>query len=566
MENSKTVEKKQQRIGNREQNLQALIPRLHIFFYAALSLLVLGPLLKPGYVFLLDYVVGPHPRFLISGDAALNSWPLFKLLYALSKIVPSWFIQKLVLFSILFTSGMSMHNMVPVKSRGARYFAGTLYMINPFVFARLQAGHIGLLLGYSITPFVVSAFLRLLKEPDLKKGIKAGLWLTILAIFSIHSLFVLLILILGIGVFGWTKRRDHAYLKRLGKGVVSLLLLFLILSAFWLIPFIFGRSPITSIDVRHIKDFETRPDGQYGVVFSVAGLHGFWHTQMFNLKKTVPVWPFLFLVILAFVVYGLISAIKDEDTRSPATVLALTAVIAIPLAVGTASWAIKDAWLWMFVHVPFFKGYREPQKFVALVAFSYSYLGAIGIDTLGRYLNGKNKTGVMRQSPTAVALLAVVAVVIYTYPMFWGLGGEIRSVDYPDSWYKANEIIKGDPSEGKTLFLPWHLYMPFRFNHVYRVVANPADQFFERQVITGDNLELEKVYTTSTDPTSQEVEGLMAKGRNGRSIGAGLIDLGVSYIVLAKDYDWRKYRWLYREKKLTKVFETSKLTLFKIRK
>lgn len=547
-------------MGNRK------LPNLYIVFYAALSLLILGPLLKPGYILLLDYVVGPHPKFLIDGDAAYNSWPVFTLLYSLSKIIPSWLVQKTVLFGVLFTAGIAMHIVVPVKSQGARYFAGTLYMVNPFVFARLQAGHIGLLLGYSIAPFVAFAFLRFLREPDIKNAIKAGLWLTILALFSLHSLFVLLILAIGLGVFALNNRRDRDYLSHLAKGFVVFLLVFLILNAFWLVPFVFGRSPVSSIDIRHVKDFETRPDGQFGVIFSVAGMHGFWHTQMFNLKKAVPVWPVLFLLILALAVYGLISAVRDEDLRLPAIVLALTTALAVPLAAGTASWAVKDVWLWMFNHVPFFKGYREPQKFVALIALTYAYLGAVGVDNIIRQAGKRYKGGFLRHLPVVFVLSAIITVVIYTYPMFWGLGGEMRSVGYPDSWYRANEIMQKDPTEGKALFLPWHLYMRFRFNHVYRVVANPADQFFQRPVIRGDNLELKEVYTTSKDPASRKVEESIDKGKNGLSVAPDLSRLGVRYVVLAKNDDWREYRWLYRQKQLVKVYETSDIVLFKLKK
>ncbi len=543
-------------MGNREDLLQNITPKLYILFYAGLALLVLGPLLKPGYILLLDYVVGPNPKFLINGDAALNSWPVFTLLYGVSKIIPSWLVQKLVLFGILFTAGVSMHTTVPVKSQGARYFAGTLYMINPFVFARLQAGHIGLLLAYAITPFVIGAFLKLLYETDIKNGVVAGIWLTVLAIFSLHSMFVLIVLAIGIVVFVWNNRRDRDRLMRLGKCLIAFLLVFLVLNAFWLFPFVFGSSPISSIDSRQIKDFETRPDGQYGVIFSVAGLHGFWHTQMFNLKKTVPIWPLLFLSFLAIAVYGLFLAVKEKDKTSSAIILALTAVLVVPLAAGTASWATKDIWLWMFDHIPFFKGYREPQKFVALVAFSYSYLGALGIDGLGKLMKRRY----------FVAILAILAVAVYTYPMFWGLGGEIKAVEYPGSWQKANEIMQKDPAEGKVLFLPWHLYMRFRFNHVYRVVANPADQFFERRVIQGDNLELKDVYTTSKDPESRRVERLLVKGGKGSPIHDDLVDLGVLYIVLAKDDDWREYRWLFDEERLENVFETSDIALFKTSK
>ena len=47
----------------------------------------------------------------------------------------------------------------------ARLGAGLFYAVNPFVFDRLYAGQLGVLLGYALLPFAVDALLDAARKP-----------------------------------------------------------------------------------------------------------------------------------------------------------------------------------------------------------------------------------------------------------------------------------------------------------------------------------------------------------------------------------------------------------------
>jgi hypothetical protein len=142
---------------------------IHLIFYLALSLTILGFLLKPGYILSLDMIFGPSPKpdfYGFGGPVFGGGILLSSLVQLCSSLAPTWVIQKLFLLLIFFLSGVSAYSLIETKSRAPRYFAGILYAINPFIYVRLLAGHWVLLLAYAITPFAIKYFLKFLDTPQ----------------------------------------------------------------------------------------------------------------------------------------------------------------------------------------------------------------------------------------------------------------------------------------------------------------------------------------------------------------------------------------------------------------
>ena len=71
----------------------------------------------------------------------------------------------------------------------ARLGAGLLYAVNPFVFDRLYAGQLGLLLGYALLPFAVTALLDGAREPH-RVG-RAACWAAATVMMSEHFAWIL---------------------------------------------------------------------------------------------------------------------------------------------------------------------------------------------------------------------------------------------------------------------------------------------------------------------------------------------------------------------------------------
>ena len=234
-------------------------------------------------------------------------------------------------------------------------------------------------------------------------------------------------------------------------------------------------------------------------------------------------------------------------------------IIGLLLAAGASNQYTGPVFMWLFDNILFFKGYREPQKFIALVVLAYAYLGGLGVSSLER---DWRKTG--KKLYAVLIIAALLTPLIYTFPMFFGFWGQLQTTDYPASWYEVDEILKNDSQEVNFLFLPWHQYMDFSWvKNRDKRIANPAAVFFSKPVIQGDNVEAGAIYSTSTNPTSKYIEFLLANKDNYTNAGELLSLVNVKYIALAKEVDWEKYLFLYNQTDLEIIYDSPEIVLFK---
>ncbi|MBI2652580.1 hypothetical protein HYX00_03895 [Candidatus Woesearchaeota archaeon] len=142
--------------------------------------------------------------------------------------------------------------------------------------------------------------------------------------------------------------------------------------------------------------------------------------------------------------------------------------------------------------------------------------------------------------------------------MLWQL---FASLDYPKDWYEINNYLNIDKQDFNVLFLPWHLYMDFKWipNQDKRI-ANPANSFFDKPVIQGDNMEVGTIYSSSNPPRSKYIESLI---KNKSITGSNLKILNVKYVILAKEVDYKNYMYLNNQSDLYLIKETENLYLFK---
>src|SRR3989344_5789698 len=209
--------------------------------YLILSLIAISPLLN-GYFFLLDGVFSPNYKVenLVYGkiDPQTRS-PFLLTVKFLSLALPTAILQKMFLLLILFLSGVAMHRLIKTESNLPKYFAGILYMINQFVYARFMAGHWLLLLAYSITPFAIASIIKFFKENSRKQSIKTALWITLIGILNLHNLFLILFVFLIFFLYNIFKK------QKILKQTIFLAITFLILNLFWIIPL--ATAPATPI-------------------------------------------------------------------------------------------------------------------------------------------------------------------------------------------------------------------------------------------------------------------------------------------------------------------------------
>jgi hypothetical protein len=352
---------------------------------------------------------------------------------------------------------------------------------------------------------------------------------TVSSIVSIHSLgFIAVLAAAAVIALARDKRKMKKFAVYGAFGLGG----FLLASSYWLVPAATGqgriadslstftnagRTAFTTVDVNGLT-----PLG------SVLGLQGFWQeTRGLYLlpSEGIGAWEWIQFAVLVVVGIGVWQAWRRQ--RRLAVITSGVAVVAVVLALGVGG----D---WLAAHLPFYAGFREPQKFVALLCLTYAYFTTWGAIWLCERLQG-------RWAPAAAVGLALLPL-IYTPTILWGAYGQLRPVAYPRDWSAANHTLSAQTGAGKVLVLPWHLYMSFGFTD--RIIASPAPAFYDRAVITSDDPELPGVAPQTHDKTREAISRLIAADDH-TELAHKLQALDVGYILINKELDYQDYDYLH---------------------
>lgn len=495
--------------------------------YVALALAVAGPLLAPGLLLAVDLAWTPHPRlddgyWGIGGSihGVVNQLPLDSVFVGLGKIGAVAVGEKLLLVAIVALAGAGMHAAASRRTLAGGYYAGLLYAVNPFVYDRLYTGQWYLLLGYALLPWAWRAFAAALDGSG--SPLRFAAFATAIGAASVHmfgllALLCALTLLVGLRRSGREARAGLVALALAGAG-----------SLYWLLPAPGLHEAIAAVDPHQLSLYATVPDHRFGLAGAVAGLYGYWNDAK-PIKAHLSGWPVLALALLVLALRGLYLLRRD----SRAWAVAAAGLFGFVIALGTAGPTGKVFQL-ALEHVGLLRAYREPQKAVALVAFSYAFLAAPAVDDLVRWPR-KRRRGLI------LAALLCALPVAYGYRAFGGLWGALRPAAFPPSWAAAQVVLAHDPTRTRTLFLPWHGYLALGFARG-RVVANPAAQYFPAPVVASRSVGEPSV--ASSDPLDDGIERLLAAAADGRDLGRCLATLGISHVVLAQEADYARYGFL----------------------
>lgn len=539
-------------------------------FFGALALIIVFPLLSPGFILTFDALASP---FKWTAPSLQSSTFVFNSLISfLSSFVSPALVEKAWLFLIFFLSGFGMYRLTGKTSIAAGLFAGSLYAVNPFVYERVLIGHWGLLLGYCLLPFIIEEFIRLWAKPGITSTVMlAVLWTLAISIdahFVLIYGFVFLFFSVAWIVIKMDKFRETV--KYLGLLVIILLLL----NLNWLIPVFFGRSELgTTVSFFTINDliaFQSFSDHNFGLVFNLLSGYGFWaeSNRYFALPKDLlVVWPLLFLAILGVVIAGIFRMVNSREPRDKVLVVVLIAMtlFALDFSGGVALAAIRGQIITLYDKFPALRGLREPQKLVGLVMFSCAFLGAYGVESLSWVTQGTRR----------IILIGALIVLpfIYTPTVFGSFLGQIRPATYPVSWSKIKSVLDADRSRHLILAFPWHQYMRYRFNN-NQAVGNLAPLYFGDRILSSREYETRYLDSHETRPEALHVSGLIRIQTEGLNLLGEKVDfpidwaqnlsiVDVKYVLLAKEEDWQSYQFIVNAPNLQKIYEDDNFILYK---
>lgn len=522
--------------------------------YAILALVIVGPWVRPGYIFALDMVFTPQLRM---PDAVTSSYAFHAFLHILNFVLPSSFIQKALLFGVFFLAGLGMHRLMQHVSVGrvGAYFAGTLYAVNPFTYDRLMTGQYSVLLGYALLPFFVRSLLQYLQKPTFRQSVFIALWATLIGVISIHTLGPIAVIVVAGGLIWFVKNRrarqpGKAFWQWGGAGIG----MFALLNCYWLLPLVFGKGK-TAEQIASFTGGDTAAFATAGGTFAtkllnVLSLRGFWaedYELYLQPNQQVGIWGLLVALLWLFVAAGAVTLWRRKQ-RALAALFGLTIVAGCLLASGPGA----------IDHIPLAAGFREPQKFASLVALGFAMFGGIGAACLVRFIKNEFESPVSTIIAAGTVLLVPI---IITSTIFWGARGQLESRSYPPEWATVNAKLNADPDNFNTLFLPWHLYM--RFGFADRVITHPAPQFFDKPVIVSDQPEHGNTAPVRPTSTTEALNKLLPHAADKLDFAKQLAALNIKYIILDREEDYQDYDYLQQTPDLRRVARQGTLELYR---
>lgn len=171
---------------------------------------------------------------------------------------------------------------------------------------------------------------------------------------------------------------------------------------------------------------------------------------------------------------------------------------------------------------------------------------------------------IVRFSLLVIVITVLITPLIYSFTFFNGFAGQIKPTDYPSDWYETNNFLNEDKQDFKILFLPWHQYMNFGWvNNTNKRIANPARNFFDKDVISGTNAEIGKIYRESNTPEQVYIDSVLDKRNNITNFGEIISILNVKYVILTKESDYKKYFFIFNQTDLELIKETKNLYVLK---
>ncbi len=483
-----------------------------------LSLVVLGPVLRPGNVLSYDMVFVPdlafRSDFLGLGSGLPRAVPSDLVVSLLDEVVPGQLLQKALLLAALVLAGLGARRLVPADNLTAQLASTTLYVWNPFVAERLGIGHWPLLLTYAALPWLYDAARR--ARTGERTVPTMVLWLAVAALSPaggvISALFAL-VCVAGRG--GESLRRFSLVL--LGALVVN---------APWIVAGAMHGSGALS-DPRGVEVFAARGEGLLSLPLTALGLGGIWNAEVVPVSREA--WP----AVAALVVTMALSALGLWRCRRLASRLELRALwvaAALGLVVTLAGSLLPDVLVWLGSNLPGGGLLRDGSRFLALVAPLLACLFGLGVSAL---------SGLVR--PYAARIAVTVCVVLLPVALMpdlaFGLAGQLRSVQFPQEYAAARRAIDDRlhaRGGGDLLLLPFNSYRLPSWNEGRRTL-DPLGRFMTPNYLANDQLVVSGVTVTGEDRRARRVAEDLEEGGSSQELARRLAKEGIAWVLLDKE-------------------------------
>ncbi|OBG99739.1 hypothetical protein A5696_17835 [Mycobacterium sp. E2699] len=474
-----------------------------------LALLVVSPLLAPGYPLLRDAVSTPRSYLsdtALGLTAAPRATPQDFAVALASRLVDGGVVVKALLVAGLWLAGWGAARLVaaalPCAGAPGEFVATTLAIWNPYVAERLLQGHWSLLVGYGCLPWVAAAMLRL---RDSGSGWFApAFWIALAGLTPTGLLLAAAVALVCVAAPG--AGRPRWLCAAVASGVA------LVVAAPWLTAAATG-SPSAPDAAPGVTAFAPRAEPGLGTLGSLASLGGIWNGEAVPSSRATLFAVSSAVVLLAVVAAGLPVAARRRAAVPLLALAAMSVVLPAVLATGPgrhALAALVDA-------SPGFGVLRDGQKWVALAVPGYALAGAGAVVTLRRWLR-----------PPVAALVCCLALILALPDLAWGVWGKVSPVRYPPGWAAVAAAINSDPRT--VAVLPAGTMRRFSWSGPAPVL-DPLPRWLRADVLSTGDLAISGVVVPGEGNRARAVQDLLLTGPD----PAALAPAGIGWLVVESD-------------------------------
>ncbi|MGV9709360.1 hypothetical protein ACWDTI_01660 [Gordonia sp. NPDC003424] len=480
---------------------------------AGLAALILATILRPGYLLYRDAV--STPRSFVTdpalglGDVAPRAVPQDWVIAVLSRWVDGGWLVAVVLFGALTLTGVGYGRLaarlVPGAGTSGAVAAATVSIWNPYVAERLLQGHWSLLVSCAALGWVAVAALDLRDDPAPRRWAPLVAAVCAAGFTPTGSLLAAAVMV--------TCLLPPLILSRRVRDIGVVVGVWILGALPWLTAALLGSAAATSGE-SGFTVFGLRAEPWLGTLGTALGLGGIWNADAVPSSRTIGWAAVATAALLLLVAIGTWWLARQRSALDPMvgslaalavlTVVAVTVAAIPPVAVGLSDIAQS---------VPGVGLFRDTQKYLVLLLPAFTMAAAAAVVAMRRWV------------PAGFAVAAVALLVIAPLPdLAWGVGGKIRTVDYPADWAAVAGRIP--PDQGSVAVWPVGTVRQYRFTDSPSL--NPLPRMVRATVTDSGRLTVDGVEVDPPAGRGAQVDDVLTAG----GVPSDLARLGVGWVVV----------------------------------
>ena len=499
-------------------------------FAVVVAVVILGPVLLPGFPLRYDLVSVPRP---VLGDDALGlgdrlprAVPLDAATAVLAKLLPDAWLTQLFAVLALVLAGTGAARLADVPLPG-RLVAVLAAQWNPFVTEQLSIGHVPHLLGYGAAPWAGWAGWWVSRGDR-----SARHWAMLVLAAALGSLTpgggmlvtlaALAGLLAGVRARPLTERPSAGGRRRRWPRALAGFAPVVALQLPWLVAAALAPGlPSAGPGRAGLTAFALRGETGWGRLVDALGLGGMWNQTALPSSRGTVLAQLSTVLVIGLATGGVLhlrAQLRRRPDLIPAIVAAAAACLLLYLIAVLPAVPHGESLLRALTDaVPGAGLLRDGHRWLALPAIGFAVLAAHAVTGLSGTAARRAATPgqdagagpIWRWTTAGLTACLLVAAIP---DLALGLSGRLRAWHYPAQWAAVRAQLDAAPDAARVLILPWQPFRTFSWSGGgASAVLDPAPRLLPRQTIVSDAL-----------PVSGRL--LPAEGTGARTMTASLAD------------------------------------------